>query len=209
MTSIDYLTERETMVDQQIRRRGVHSPEVLEAMRKVPREKFVLSSQKHYAYDDNPLSIGKGQTISQPYIVAYMTELLELQGSEKVLELGTGSGYQTAVLAEIVKAVFTIEVIEDLGLRAKKVLTQELNYQNIHFKIGNGREGWSEEAPYDRIILTAAPQKFPQGLFPQLKDDGIIVAPVGDYFQRLMKYQKHQGKIEEETMIGVSFVPLV
>jgi protein-L-isoaspartate(D-aspartate) O-methyltransferase len=154
------------------------------------------------------LPIGKGQTISQPYIVAYMTELLELKGTETVLELGTGCGYQTAVLAEIAAHVYTVEVIEALSLAAE-VLLRRLNYNNISYKIGNGREGWEEYSPYDRIMLTAAPAHFPKNLFDQLLEGGIVVAPVGDYFQRMVRYRKEKGKIKEEALIGVSFVPFV
>lgn len=196
------------MVETQIRSRGVVDPKVLAAMRKVPRHEFVLPSQLPLAYNDGPLPIGKGQTISQPYIVAYMTELLELQGSESVLELGTGSGYQTAVLAEIVKHVYTVEIVESLALEAEALL-RKLNYTNISFKIGNGREGWKEYAPFDRIILTAAPTIFPENLFSQLSDGGIALAPVGDFFQRMIRYRKEKRKIKEEALIGVSFVPFV
>ncbi|MDQ1354559.1 MAG: protein-L-isoaspartate(D-aspartate) O-methyltransferase [Acidobacteriota bacterium] len=196
------------MVELQIRSRGVSDPKVLEAMRRVPRHEFVSFSQGPSAYSDGPLPIGKGQTISQPYIVAYMTELLELTGTETVLELGTGCGYQTAVLAETAAHVYTVEVIESLSLEAEALL-RRLNYTNIYYRIGDGREGWDEYAPYDRIMLTAAPSRFPANLFSQLLEGGIIVAPVGDYFQRMMRYRKEKGKIKEEALIGVSFVPFV
>jgi protein-L-isoaspartate(D-aspartate) O-methyltransferase len=204
-----YKAEREKMVEHQIRSRGVSDPKVLEAMRSVPREKFVSTSQRDYAYSDGPLPIGKGQTISQPYIVAYMTELLELEGSETVLELGTGCGYQTAILAEIAAHVYTIEVIGELARDAEGRLIKQMGYKNITFKIGNGREGWEEYAPFDRIIITAAPAHFPQNLFAQLEEGGIAVAPVGDYFQRMIRYRKMKKKVEKEALIGVSFVPLV
>ncbi len=203
-----FKTERESMVDYQIRSRGVRGHEVLAAMRKVPRHLFVSPSQESYAYSDGPLPIGKGQTISQPYIVAYMTEMLQLEGDEKVLELGTGCGYQTAVFAEIVPHVYTIEVIAGLGQAAQKRL-EEMNYNNIFYKIGNGREGWQEHAPFDRIMLTAAPAHFPRKLFDQLAEGGIALAPVGDFFQRLIRYRKEDGNIHEESLIGVSFVPFV
>ena len=196
------------MVERQIRSRGVIDSKVLEAMRTVPRQEFVSPSQKGYAYSDGPMPIGKGQTISQPYIVAYMTELLELQGHESVLELGTGCGYQTAVLAEIATHVYTIEVIEELGTDAQERLNR-LGYENISFKIANGRDGWEEHAPFDAIMLTAAPSQFPRKLFTQLKEGGIVVAPVGDYFQRMMRYRKKNSSIREESLIGVSFVPFV
>ena len=199
---------RERMVDTQIRSRGIADSRVLAAMRKVPRHDFVPTSQFPSAYNDGPLPIGRGQTISQPYIVAYMTELLELQGTEKVLELGTGCGYQTAVLAEIVKHVYTVEIIEALAVEAEALL-KKMSYKNISFKIGNGKEGWEEYSPFDRIILTAAPIQFPRNLFNQLVEGGIALAPVGDFFQRMMRYRKEKGKIKEEALIGVSFVPFV
>lgn len=196
------------MVEHQIRSRGIYDSRILEAMRKVPRHEFVSPAQAGSAYADGPLPIGMGQTISQPYIVAYMTDLLELKGTEKVLELGTGCGYQTAVLAELAGHVYTMEVVESLAREAKERLTN-MNYTNISFFIGNGRDGWMAHLPYDRIILTAAPVRFPENLFSQLGEGGIAVAPVGDYFQRLMRYRKKDDKIDEEALIGVSFVPFV
>jgi protein-L-isoaspartate(D-aspartate) O-methyltransferase len=204
-----YERERRLMVENQIRARGVTDQKVLDAMLTVPRHMFVPQFEKSSSYSDGPLPIGHGQTISQPYIVAYMTELLELQGDEKILELGTGCGYQTAILAEIAKEVYTIEVVSDLGEAAQKLLTETFNYTNIFFKFANGREGWLEYAPFDCILLTAAPARFPQNLFDQMAEGGIAVAPVGDYFQRLIKYRKIKGKIKSEALIGVSFVPFV
>jgi len=204
-----YELERNSMVDSQIRARGISDQKVLAAMRKVPRHVFVPEFEKSTSYSDGPLPIGNGQTISQPYIVAYMTELLELKGDERVLELGTGSGYQTAVLAEIAQTVFTVEVIESLGKTAQKLLTEILEYSNIFFKFANGREGWKEHAPFDRIMLTASPNTFPQTLFDQLDEGGIAIAPVGDYFQRMIKYWKKDGKIKSQALIGVSFVPFI
>lgn len=203
-----YSVEREHMVKRQIHARGVSDPNVLAAMRAVPREAFVGSSQLGYAYADGPLPIGRGQTISQPYIVAYMTELLELEGNEKILELGTGCGYQTAVLAEIAAHVYTIEVIDSLAQEARERLTG-MGYENISFNACNGRDGWAEHAPFDRIMLTAAPAKFPRALFDQLAEGGTAVAPVGDYLQRMFRYRKINNRIEEEPLIGVSFVPFV
>lgn len=204
-----YERERRLMVENQIRARGVTDQNVLNALLKVARHVFVPQFEKSSSYSDGPLPIGHGQTISQPYIVAYMTELLELKGDEKVLELGTGCGYQTAVLAEIAREVYTIEVVEELGKGAQKLLTETFNYSNIFYKFANGRDGWEEHAPFNRILLTAAPSKFPQDLFGQLAEGGIAVAPVGDYFQRLIKYWKKKGKIKSEALIGVSFVPFV
>lgn len=204
-----YERERRSMVENQVRARGVMDQNVLAALLAVPRHLFVPEFEKSSSYSDGPLPIGSGQTISQPYIVAYMTELLELTGDEKVLELGTGCGYQTAVLAEIARQVYTIEVVENLGKNAQRLLSETLNYTNIFFKIANGREGWQEHAPFDRLMLTAAPSRFPQNLFEQMAEGGIAVAPVGDYFQRLVKYWKKGGKIKSEALIGVSFVPFV
>lgn len=203
------LDERENMVDSQICTRGIRDSKVLEAMKKVPRHMFVPGYDTHSSYSDGPLPIGYGQTISQPYIVAYMTELLELSGNETVLELGTGCGYQTAVLAEIAARVFTIEVVADLGKRAQALLTGDLGYSNIRFRFANGRDGWEEQAPFDRIIVTAAPASFPEPLFRQLAEGGVAVAPVGDFYQRLYRYRKDEGRIVPEPLIGVSFVPFV
>ncbi len=204
-----YERERRLMVENQIRARGVTDRKILEAMVKIPRHLFVPFFEQGSSYSDGPMPIGHGQTISQPYIVAYMTELLQLQGHEKVLELGTGCGYQTAVLAEIAKEIHTIEVIEELGKNARKLLTETFHYTNIFFKFANGREGWPEKAPYDRILLTAAASRFPPNLFDQLAEGGMVVAPVGDYFQRLVRYWKKGGEIQSESLIGVSFVPFV
>ncbi len=204
-----YRRYRELMVETQIRQRGIADPGVLAAMLKVPRHVFVPEYERGSAYFDGPLPIGFGQTISQPYIVAYMTELLALTGSEKVLELGTGCGYQTAILAEIANQIYTIEVVEPLGRNAQKLLTDTLAYTNIFFKFVNGRSGWLEHAPFDRIIITAAPEIFPEPLFRQLAEGGIAIAPVGDFFQRIIKYWKKNGKIYSEPLIGVSFVPFV
>jgi protein-L-isoaspartate(D-aspartate) O-methyltransferase len=197
------------MVERHIRARGVKDPKVLDAMMNVPREMFVSNSDKDSSYHDGPLSIGEGQTISQPYIVAYMTEMLELKGNEKILELGTGSGYQTAVLAEICNQVFTIEVIPSLSEKAQDLLTHHFNYNNIFFKCANGRDGWKDQAPFDRILLTAAPVSFPPELFHQMAEGGIALAPVGDYFQQLVLYRKINNKIHSENLIAVAFVPFV
>ncbi len=205
----DFSIEQKAMIDKQIKARGIKDKKVIDSMLKVKREIFVSDREKSYSYKDGPLPIGYGQTISQPYIVAYMTEMLELNGNERVLEIGTGSGYQTAILAEIVDHIFTIEVIEELGEKAKVTLIDIMNYSNISFKIENGRNGWPEFSPFDRIIIAASTYKFPENLFDQLEEGGIAVAPVGDYIQRLMRYRKLKGKIVEESLIGVSFVPFV
>jgi protein-L-isoaspartate(D-aspartate) O-methyltransferase len=205
----DYDIQRHAMVEGQLRARGIRSPAVLQAMAKIPRHLFVPEAERSSSYVNGPLPIGFGQTISQPYIVAYMTEALELQGDEKVLEIGTGSGYQTAVLAEIAAQVYTMEVIPELSCAARELLSIGFNYKNISFKIGRGQEGWPDFAPYDRMILTAAPGQFPETLFSQLNEGGIVSAPVGGIDQRLVRYGKRAGKIEATDLIGVVFVPLV
>lgn len=203
----NYETQRSMMVERQLRDRGIGDGKVLQAMSRVPREKFVPFVERERSYQDGPLPIGKGQTISQPYIVAYMTELLQLSGRERVLEIGTGCGYQTAVLAEIAQHVYTIEIIESLGLSSQKLLHLDLGYSNIDFKIGDGRDGWPEFEPFDRILLTAAPREFPGSLFEQLKVGGIAVAPVGNFYQKIIRYYKLADRIKKETLISVSFVP--
>lgn len=205
----NYEIQRHDMVEGQLRARGIRSAAVLQAMSKIPRQRFVPGAEKMNSYVNGPLPIGFGQTISQPYIVAYMTEALELRGGEKVLEIGTGSGYQTAVLAEIAAQVYTMEVIPELSRAARELLSAGFNYKNVLFKIGRGQEGWPEFAPFDRMILTAAPDQFPEALFAQLSEGGIVIAPVGGTDQRLVRYEKRAGKIEVTDLIGVIFVPLV
>jgi protein-L-isoaspartate(D-aspartate) O-methyltransferase len=199
--------QRELMVETQIISRGVKDARVLQAMRKVPRHLFVPSEAIPQAYSDSPLPIGEGQTISQPYIVALMTELLELKGNEKVLEIGTGSGYQAAILSELAKQVYTIEIVEKLGLHSRELL-HNLGYKNINVKIGDGYKGWKEKAPFDAIIVTAAPEETPPPLIEQLKEGGRLVVPLGDYFQQLYVLIKIKGKIERKSIIPVRFVPM-
>ncbi len=196
------------MVDSQIKTRGVKDQKVLAAMRKVPRHLFVPENMKLYAYQDEPLLIGEGQTISQPYIVAYMSEALQLKGHERVLEVGTGSGYQAAILAEIVKEVFSVELLESLSLNAQDVL-KKLNYKNIYFKVGDGTLGWKEHAPYDAIIVTAAPTKVPKALQDQLISGGRMVIPVGAAFQELVLVTKEKRKFKKKKLLPVRFVPLI
>jgi len=203
----DFKTMREKMVETQIKGRGVKDPRVLSAMLKVERHLFVPKELQPSAYTDQPLPIGKGQTISQPYIVALMTELLELKGEEKVLEIGTGSGYQAAILAELVKEVYTIEIIETLATSAKKLLLQ-MGYQNVRVKAGDGYLGWPEVAPFDAIIITAAPDHIPKPLLEQLKEGGRMVVPVGTYSQVLKKIVKRSGRIETSDIVPVVFVPM-
>jgi len=195
------------MVKGQIESRGVKDKNVLEAMKKVPRHLFVPEKYRKYAYDDRPLPIGENQTISQPYIVAYMTESLELDEDDKVLEIGTGSGYQAAILGEIAASVYTIEIVESLALRAELTL-KDLGYTNVHVRVGDGYQGWPGEAPFDAVIVTAAPDHIPQPLIDQLKDGGRLVIPVGDYMQELVLVKKTDKGIEKERLLPVMFVPM-
>ena len=196
------------MVDTQIKARGIEDASVIRAMLQVPREDFIPEQYRHYAYTDSPVPIGHGQTISQPYIVALMTEELRLSSVDKVLEVGTGSGYQAAVLSVIAKDVYTVEIVEALGLEAEKRL-KDLGYANVHVRIGDGYEGWAEYAPYDRIIVTCAPTDIPQPLKDQLKVGGIMIIPVGSAgFQYLTRVKRNETGFRAEEIIPVSFVPL-
>ena len=206
-----YARRRQDMVSNQLASRDIDDPLVLQSMNKVPRHEFVDDRVKNQAYNDYPLGIGEGQTISQPYIVALMTQLLELTGDEKVLEIGTGSGYQSAILAEIVDEVYTIEIYESLSLQAQDLL-QHLGYDNIHFKIGNGYFGWEEKAPFDAIIVTCAPDHVPPPLLDQLHPEhGRMVIPVGGIWmvQTLMKIYMDEGKRVSRGITGVRFVPML
>lgn len=207
----DYIEKRQNMVVSQLKSRDIVDSKVLQAMLTIPRHEFVDEGIRESAYNDYPLPIGEGQTISQPYIVALMTQLLELKGGEKVLEIGTGSGYQTAVLAEIVKEVYTVELYESLSKKSE-ILLKNLGYKNIYFKIGDGYYGWEEYAPYDAIIVTCAPDHVPPPLLKQIKDDGgRIVIPLGGVWmvQTLMKIKKIEGEVSSEGTMGVSFVPMI
>jgi len=204
----NFQEERERMVADQIEARGIKDENTLRAMRKVPRHLFVPDNMKSCAYEDEPLPIGEGQTISQPYIVAYMTEVLQLKGQEKVLEIGTGSGYQAAVLAEIAREVYTVEIVESLSLKAQSIL-KKLGYENIVFKIGDGTLGWVEYSPYDAIIVTAAPDVVPSKLSQQLKVYGRMIIPVGSVFQELFLVIREEKKFKRKKLIPVRFVPLI
>jgi protein-L-isoaspartate(D-aspartate) O-methyltransferase len=195
------------MVEDQLKGRDIRDERVLEAMRKVPRHEFVPVDLMSSAYNDGALPLRMGQTISQPYIVAYMTQLLELQGTERVLEIGTGSGYQAAILAELVPDVYTIEIVPELGEQAATVL-KRLGYGNIHFRIGDGYAGWAEHAPFDRIIVTAAPREVPKPLTDQLKEGGLLVCPVGRPDQDLIVLKKEKDGIARRSTIPVRFVPM-
>jgi len=203
-----YSEERLLMVERQLQARDIRDPNVLRAMQEVPRHEFVPDTMKKYAYNDEPLPIGEGQTISQPYIVAYMTEALKLRKSHRVLEVGTGSGYQTAVLAEIAGQVFSVEIVASLSLRAQATLSR-LGYDNIQFKTGDGTLGWPESAPYDAVIVTAAPAMVPSALEDQLQIGGRMIVPVGEASQDLVLLYKEKRKTKRKTMIAVRFVPMV
>ena len=202
-----YASLRNKMVQEQIISRGIKDSKVINAMRKVPRHHFIPEENKRLAYNDGPVSIGFGQTISQPYIVALMTESLKLKGDEKVLEIGTGSGYQAAILAEIVKEVYTVEILEPLSVSASKKL-KELGYNNIEVKTGDGYKGLKEHSPYDCIIVTAAPPKIPQPLIDQLKIGGRMIIPVGRWFQELVLIEKSDKGITKKKIVSVMFVPM-
>jgi len=204
----EYESARERMVEFQIRNRGIQDARVLRAMSRIPRHLFLADELKAYAYADEPLPIGEGQTISQPYIVAYMTEVLKLLGNEKVLEIGTGSGYQTAVLAELARDVYTVELISRLSIRAQEKLGA-MGYQNVHFKVGDGSEGWPDFAPFDAIIVTAAPSSVPRSLESQLGVPGRMVIPVGSEFQELILVTRKKRGFKRQRLLSVRFVPLV
>ena len=204
----DFAAQRQQMVQQQLMARGIHDNRVLTAMAKVPREEFVAPESRAATYEDGPLPIGYGQTISQPYVVAFMTEQLRPKPSDRVLEVGTGSGYQAAILAELVSDVYSIEIVEPLAKGAEATL-QRLGYKNVHVKIGDGYKGWPEAGPFDAIIVTCAPDKVPQPLVDQLKDDGRMVIPVGDRFaQQLYLLEKKNGQLKQSATLPVRFVPM-
>ncbi len=205
----DFDARRRLMVERQIRARGVTNEAVLDAMTRVPRHLFVPDHLRDESYDDAPVPIGHGQTISQPYIVAYMTDMLAVSAGQRVLEIGTGSGYQAAILAELGCEVFTIEIVPELAERSRALIA-ELGYTNVRARLGDGYLGWPEEAPFDRIILTAAPVEMPQALVDQLAVGGVLIAPVGGFLGQTMTVVRktETGVVTEET-IPVRFVPMV
>ena len=207
--STDYEKEREHMVKSQLARRGIKDQRVLEAMRQVPRHLFIPEGTRSLAYCDGPLPIGHGQTISQPYIVALMTEILELEGKERVLEVGTGSGYQAAILSRLASQVYSVERHAALAQQAEKLFAQ-LGYDNIVVRVGNGTLGWPEHSPYEAIIITAAAPDVPQPLTDQLADGGRLVAPVGSQWSQVLVTVRRQGDLLiRERQTAVAFVPLV
>jgi protein-L-isoaspartate(D-aspartate) O-methyltransferase len=198
---------RERMVRDHLVARGIHDTRVLAAFRSVPRERFVPPALYRRAYDDEPLPIGQGQTISQPFIVALMTQLLELSGGERVLEIGTGSGYQTAILAELAAHVYSVEIIASLSAAAQERLAL-LDYRNVSFRVCDGTDGWPEHAPFDRVLLTAAPRQLPDALRDQLAEDGHLVAPLGTLRQTLQRFTRRGDAFRAEYHGEVSFVPM-
>ena len=200
---------REAMVRNQLVAGGIRNPEVLQAMTDVPRHEFVPSALRPYAYADGPLPIGHGQTISQPFIVAYMTQALELTKQESVLEVGTGSGYQAAILGKLAKEVYSIEIVPPLAESARGVLSK-LGFENVHVRLGDGYLGWPEKAPFDAIIVTCAPDHVPEPLISQLKEGGRLVIPVGEAggVQQLVLLRKRNGQISKDKMLDVRFVPM-
>jgi protein-L-isoaspartate(D-aspartate) O-methyltransferase len=198
---------RKRMVADQMRARDIRDPRVLAAMERVPRHRFVPPESQASAYDDHPLAIGHGQTISQPYIVAFMSQALDVGPTDKVLEIGTGSGYQAAVLGELAGEVYTIEIVEPLAHSAKKTL-DELGYRNVHVRAGNGYAGWPEHAPFDRIMVTAAPDEVPPALVEQLKPGGLMAIPVGTVIQELRIMRKTDKGMDILQTLPVRFVPM-
>jgi protein-L-isoaspartate(D-aspartate) O-methyltransferase len=203
----DFAHEREQMVATQVVARGVRDPLTLAAMRKVPRHLFVPPQSMDQAYDDHPLPIGHAQTISQPYVVAFMTEAVGLHGGETVLEVGTGCGYQAAVLAEIAAHVYTIEIVEPLAKEAAERL-KRLGYANVSVRAGDGYQGWPDAAPFDAILVTAAAPRIPEPLKQQLRDGGRLIVPVGEDWQELVLVTRRGGQFEERRVLPVRFVPM-
>ncbi len=198
---------RERMVRGQIEARGVRDPRVLAALRAVPRHELIPEEMRRHAYADGPLPIGLGQTISQPYIVAYMTEQLELERGDRVLEVGTGSGYQAAVLAELCERVYSIEIVPELAERAARDL-ERLGYDNVRVRTGDGYRGWPDEAPFDAIIITAAPPRIPEPLLEQLAVGGRMIVPVGEHYQELVLITRTDDGFRRRQLIPVRFVPM-
>jgi protein-L-isoaspartate(D-aspartate) O-methyltransferase len=205
----DYAALRKKMVDEQLEQRGITSGKVLDAMRKVERHRFVPNEFRNQAYEDYPLPIGAGQTISQPYIVAFMTEALDIKATERILEIGTGSGYQAAILGELCREVYTIEIVPSLAKKSESLL-QSLGYKHVNVKMGDGYLGWPEQAPFDVIIVTCSPSHVPQTLQSQLKEGGRMIIPVGErYAQELVLLKKKNGKLTRHSRMQVLFVPMM
>lgn len=205
--SDSFAEQRKAMVEKQIRQRGITRPEVLAAMEQVPRHLFVPESQRDAAYAPQPISIGQGRTIYQPYVVALMTDLLDLDKTEKVLEVGTGTGYHAAVLSRIAREVYSIEIVQSVAAQAAKRL-DVMGYHNVHVRGGDGSKGWPEQAPFDAILLSAAPREIPKALLQQLRDGGKMVAPVGAFFQDLQVITKTAEGFEKRAIIPVRLQPM-
>lgn len=203
-----FFSKRKQMVDEQIKKRGIRDEKVLMAMQKTKRHLFVPEKFQQLSYEDHPLAIGFGQTISQPYIVAYMTEAAQLQPGDRALEIGTGSGYQAAILAEIAQEVYSIEIVKELAEASQQKL-KNLGYKNIFIKHGDGYQGWKENAPFDAIIVTAAPEEIPQKLVEQLKIGGRMIVPIGSFFQELYLITRTAQGIEKKQLLPVQFVPMI
>ena len=199
------VSSQERMIEEQIRGRGLDEPRVIEAMRAVPRDRFIPEAYRSQAYEDCAVSLDLGQTVSQPYIVGLMTRLLDVSAPDRILEIGTGSGYQTAILARLARSVYTVERLSVLGWRARETL-ESLGYENIHYRIGDGYEGWTEHAPFDKIMVTAAPGELPDTLFRQLKDRGKMVIPIGEELYSVTRSGDEAVKVHHG---GVRFVPMV
>jgi protein-L-isoaspartate(D-aspartate) O-methyltransferase len=208
VTARDWNAARERMVAEQLRARDVRDERVLDAIGRVERHLFLPEDARFDAYEDHPVPIGHGQTISQPYIVGFMTQALDVWPQHRVLEIGTGCGYQTAVLAELAREVFTIEVVPELAEHARATLS-ELGYATVRFRVGDGYDGWPEEAPFDRILAAAAPREIPPILVDQLADDGVLVLPVGDWHQEIKVIQKRGGQVRSRDVLPVRFVPMI
>jgi protein-L-isoaspartate(D-aspartate) O-methyltransferase len=199
---------RERMVRSQIAARGIKDPRVLEAMRTIPRENFLDGQYRSEAYSDHPVPIGGGQTVTQPYVAALMTELLDISSSDRVLEIGTGSGYESAILSKLARHVYSIEILPDIARKAQERL-RALHCDNIDFRVGDGYRGWAEAAPFDAILVTAASRKIPEPLLDQLAPNGRMVIPVGDFYQELKVYSKAaDGAVSEKSVLPVRFVPM-
>lgn len=208
MDKNNFAFERSQMLELQLKARGIENQQVLKVMQRTPRELFMPKNIRQHAYEDRPFTIGYGQTISQPYIVAFMTEAAKLSPDSKVLEIGTGSGYQAAILCQLSKEVYTIEIIKELKELAEKEFA-ELGYANIHSRIGDGHKGWPEVSPFDIIIVTAAAEEVPQSLIEQLKDGGRLIIPIGSLNQQLVRITRTKDGLRQERLLSVRFVPMV
>jgi protein-L-isoaspartate(D-aspartate) O-methyltransferase len=204
----DWDAARQRMIADQLRGRDVRDQRVLDAVARVPRHLFVPEASREDAYEDRPVPIGHAQTISQPYIVGFMTQALDLDPAHRVLEIGTGCGYQTAVLAEMAREVYTIELVPELGARARETL-DDLGYANVRFRVGDGYDGWPDAAPFDRILAAAAPREVPATLVDQLGDEGVLVLPVGDWHQEIKVVHKRGGRVQSRDVLPVRFVPMI